>query len=248
MIKLIILIFHTALRFLFIYTGEALAWFLGKQQPRFNLWDILSLLSFIILIFIFFKTFFWYELVTMIISGIITSSIIDFYRDGFKLSENKYIRYIQMFIIFIIFIMLFIISLIFIHYIWKNITSPYNLEYFTKKVALIISQSAIYFKAQNYLIDIFWSYQEWLLSLSTVEHIAALNILGCLIIFFSIISIYTILFSNFLIDYLKIIDRYPILKKFLDLRLKFQRFYLLTNLTYIIVILCGMLYINTFLF
>ena len=144
--------------------------------------------------------------------------------------------------------MLFIISLIFIHYIWKNITSPYNLEYFTKKVALIISQSAIYFKAQNYLIDIFWSYQEWLLSLSTVEHIAALNILGCLIIFFSIISIYAILFSNFLIDYLKIIDRYPILKRFMDLRLKFQRFYLLTNLTYIIIILCGMLYINTFLF
>ena len=57
MLKLIILIFHTALRFLFIYTGEALAWFLGKQQPRFNLLNIILLILGIITIFIYVKIF-----------------------------------------------------------------------------------------------------------------------------------------------------------------------------------------------
>ena len=102
MIKLIILIFHTALRFLFTYIGEALAWFLGKQQPRFNLLNIILLILGIITIFIYVKIFNIYEFIIVLTSGLVSYGIIDFFMDGFKLSENKYIRYIQIFTIFII--------------------------------------------------------------------------------------------------------------------------------------------------
>ena len=80
------------------------------------------------------------------------------------------------------------------------------------------------------------------------ELIAFVSILGCLIIFISLLSIFFVIYSDYLIDKFKIIERFPRLKKIILLRKTFQRFYLILDFSLIIFTLLCVIYIHILMF
>jgi hypothetical protein len=71
-------------------------------------------------------------------------------------------------------------------------------------------------------------------TLSVEENLAITNILGCFVIAITLFSIINIFFGNEIIKSLKLDERFPKIKKFIELRLKFQRYYLFINTLIII--------------
>ena len=76
------------------------------------------------------------------------------------------------------------------------------------------------------------------------ELFAFIHISGCLIIFLSLLSIIGIFYGQFFITYFKINERYPRLKKFFELRRKFQNYYLWFEFTLITIVLVAIIQTN----
>lgn len=111
------------------------------------------------------------------------------------------------------------------------------------------------FGSENNLLDYlknmvnqFHDLNNYMTTLSFEQSVSIVNILGCMIILISLISLVSIFFGNSLIDSLKLEERFPRLKNFIALRLKFQRYYLILDVTIIIGILLGMIFVNILLF
>lgn len=81
-----------------------------------------------------------------------------------------------------------------------------------------------------------------------IQLTATVNLLGSLFIFFSMISIIGIFYGNKIIDTFKIVEKYPRLKSYLDLRFKLQQYYLLTDIFFIMCVLFTMAYINILMY
>lgn len=81
------------------------------------------------------------------------------------------------------------------------------------------------------------SYYEYLDTLTLLEVSSIFHMLIILTVFLFIIDIYCILFANEIISYFRLEKKYPKLEIFFKLRLKFQRYHLLINLFWLIVIL-----------
>ena len=133
------------------------------------------------------------------------------------------------------------IGLIFIIYI---LTSGY-LEIsllFIKEVFNIISQNIDKLdEAKNNFIQIILNinyksfpsleaYYNFLDSLTLLEEAAFLHILYIFLILSMIMNIYSAFFANEIINYFNLEEKYPKLNKFFNLRLQFQRYYLIVNL------------------
>ena len=79
----------------------------------------------------------------------------------------------------------------------------------------------------------------------TLQQLASLShLLAALFILICLFSIIVIIYSDFLLNYLKIEDKYPKLGKIIRYRKKFQQFYLFINLLLIIVTLFAIIFIN----
>lgn len=105
--------------------------------------------------------------------------------------------------------------------------------------------------SSNTFNDIMSQLQEinnYFLTLTFEQGIGLTNILGCIIIGFSTVSIVMIFFGNSIIEYLKLEERYPRLKRLISLRLKFQKYYLMVDFLLIIAVLLAMIYINLLIF
>jgi hypothetical protein len=59
------------------------------------------------------------------------------------------------------------------------------------------------------------------------ETLAAVNLSGCLVVIVSMISIIIVLYSDTLIEKYKIVERYPRLTNIIEIRRKFQKYYLI---------------------
>jgi len=94
------------------------------------------------------------------------------------------------------------------------------------------------------IMNILNDFNNYMYSLPIEQHVAMTTILGCFIICLSLMSILSVLFGNFIVDYFKIDERYPRLKKYFDLRLKLQRFYLILDFSIIIFVLIGIVIMN----
>nr|QWL17543.1 hypothetical protein [Chroogomphus rutilus] len=77
------------------------------------------------------------------------------------------------------------------------------------------------------------------------QNIAFINISGAFFIIFSIFSILTVFYGDYLITKLNLENKYPKLGKFIKLRRKFQHFYILTDASITLIILFIIIYINT---
>ena len=70
-----------------------------------------------------------------------------------------------------------------------------------------------------------------------MQKLAICLIIGNVIILNNLISIIFIFFGDFLIKKFKLVEKFPSLSKIIHLRLKFQRYYLITNITMIFLVI-----------
>nr|WVH38134.1 hypothetical protein [Poriella subacida] len=81
-------------------------------------------------------------------------------------------------------------------------------------------------------------------SLPVDNSLLIFNILASLLILTLLISTLIIFYSNYLIAYFKIGERYPKLKIFLEYRMKFQKFYLFYNIAISAFLLLFIIFLN----
>nr|YP_010977174.1 hypothetical protein UYH48_mgp43 [Daedaleopsis confragosa]WNZ34379.1 hypothetical protein [Daedaleopsis confragosa] len=73
---------------------------------------------------------------------------------------------------------------------------------------------------------------------------AVSHICACIFIFILLFNIITIIYSDYLLKYLKIEDKYPRLGRIIRLRRLFQQYYLVINILLIIITLLATIFIN----
>ena len=88
-------------------------------------------------------------------------------------------------------------------------------------------------------------YKEYLASLSAMEICLVINITSCVFILTCIISILFALSGNYLIDKFSLEKKLPKLSKIIQLRVKFQNYYIIINSVFIILALISLLIVNT---
>lgn len=76
------------------------------------------------------------------------------------------------------------------------------------------------------------------------QNLAMSNILGSMFIIFSLISIISIFYGEKLIIFFDLENRFPKIAKFIQIRRKFQQYYLLMNIGLIIIVLLLIIYVN----
>jgi hypothetical protein len=76
------------------------------------------------------------------------------------------------------------------------------------------------------------------------QNLAMSNILGSMFIIFSLISIISIFYGEKLIIFFDLENRFPKIAKFIQIRRKFQQYYLLMNISLIIIVLLLIIYVN----
>ena len=86
--------------------------------------------------------------------------------------------------------------------------------------------------------------QDFLSTLNFEQTLAFIHLSGSLIIGLSVLSMITIFYSEKLILYFKIEEKYPRFSKYIKLRSKFQHFYFLLDIIFIFFVLIGIVYIN----
>jgi hypothetical protein len=84
-------------------------------------------------------------------------------------------------------------------------------------------------------------------NLSFEDTIYVCHLSGSIAILISIISIITIFYSNQIIEYFKLETKYPRIAKFIQLRRKFQNFYIVIDFIIILFVCVAMIYINLLL-
>lgn len=90
-------------------------------------------------------------------------------------------------------------------------------------------------------------YEEWNLMLNTLtyEQLGALaHIMSATFILLCLITIMGIVYSDFLLVYLKIEEKFPRIGKIIKLRRKFQQFYLFINFMLILLILFAVIFVD----
>ena len=88
------------------------------------------------------------------------------------------------------------------------------------------------------------SLQQFFDGLNYEQNLAMSNILGSMFIIFTLFSIISIFYGDKLITYFDLENKYPKLAKFIQIRRKFQQYYLLMNISLIIIVLLLIIYVN----
>ncbi len=81
-------------------------------------------------------------------------------------------------------------------------------------------------------------------SLSFLETYAIVHLSAVVLIFLSLTSIISIFYGEIIITKLQLTTRFPRLTKIIELRRKFQQFYLITNILTILVVLLAITFVN----
>lgn len=97
-------------------------------------------------------------------------------------------------------------------------------------------------------LEIFNHLQSYYIKLNYFQSFALAHLSGFMFISLSLISLISLYFGDYLIERFNIEDRYPRIFKFVKLRRKFQRFYLILDLSIIFIILILLSILNIMLF
>lgn len=88
------------------------------------------------------------------------------------------------------------------------------------------------------------SYRDFLSTL-TIEQTGALaNIFCGIVIFFCLITLNSIFFSDILLTYFKLEEKYPKIARFIKIRRQFQKFYFIVNSLIILITILAVIFIN----
>lgn len=96
----------------------------------------------------------------------------------------------------------------------------------------------------NPILNIIKDFQEYLGSLNLMELCLVINISSCIFILTCIISIISAIFGNYLIYKFSLEQKLPKLSKLIQLRVKFQRYYVIINSVLIILTILFLITIN----
>ena len=106
--------------------------------------------------------------------------------------------------------------------------------------------------ASNLFIDNFSvlieNFHDFLSSLTLVQHFSLVNILIGTLVLNSLTTIIFIFYSDFLIKFFNLEQKFPSLSKFIKIRKKFQQFYFLLNILIIIIAIGFMIFVNYLMF
>lgn len=100
----------------------------------------------------------------------------------------------------------------------------------------------------GYLSEMKESIESFLATLSTEQLGCISNLMGLVKIFGGMLSITTILFSQYFIDSFKLEERFPKLAKYLKFRQTIDKYYLIFNFVLIYLILILYVALNVFMF
>lgn len=89
-------------------------------------------------------------------------------------------------------------------------------------------------------------YQDWFNTLTLEQKGAMVHISSSVLILFLLSSIFTVFYSDLIIKYFNLSDKYPRLKKYIELRRTFQQYYFLFNFIAICIILLLLILINLY--
>jgi hypothetical protein len=87
--------------------------------------------------------------------------------------------------------------------------------------------------------------QDFLSVLNFEQTLAFVHLSGSFVIALCLLSLFTVFYSDKLIIYFKLEEKFPRIGKYIQLRRKFQHYYFLINVFIIIFILIGIVYVNT---
>jgi len=97
-------------------------------------------------------------------------------------------------------------------------------------------------------LDIFNQIQTYFNTLNVFQTLALSHIFAIILIFILLIDLISIYFSNYLIEKFNTKEKYPRIYKLLEIRRKFQTFYLIKDMIIILVALIALFIINIMLF
>jgi hypothetical protein len=113
------------------------------------------------------------------------------------------------------------------------------------EISNIFNQTKNKFIGDNPIIKIINDFKEYLSSLSLMEICLIINISSCVFILTCIISILFAISGNYLIDKFSLEQKLPKLKKIIQLRVKFQHYYVFINSVFIILAILSLILVNT---
>lgn len=90
--------------------------------------------------------------------------------------------------------------------------------------------------------------QEYLSSLTLIQNLTILNISIGTLILNALVTIILIYYSDFLIGYFKLEEKFPKLSKYIKIRKKFQQFYFFVNVVVIIMAVAALIFANYLVF
>lgn len=123
----------------------------------------------------------------------------------------------------------------------EAINFEYYLNNLTREVIKLVEQGKFKkFIDSDKIIEFFNNIN----NLSFEQTVYLTHLSGSLSILLCVISILGITYSNYLIDYFKLETKYPGIAKFIQLRKKFQQYYIMIDVSIILFVCLGMIYIN----
>jgi hypothetical protein len=96
----------------------------------------------------------------------------------------------------------------------------------------------------NPIFIVIKDFKEYLASLSAMELCLVINITSCVFILTCIVSILFAFSGNYLIDKFLLEQKLPKLSKIIQLRVKFQHYYVIINSVFIILAILSLIFVN----
>jgi len=97
---------------------------------------------------------------------------------------------------------------------------------------------------QNYIQGFMDSWNGFVHQLTIEQYVSVVHIITSITLLTCLFNIIIIIYSDFLINYFKIEEKYPKFGRLIKLRRKFQHLSLLWNIIFIVFISCSIIYIN----
>jgi len=126
-----------------------------------------------------------------------------------------------------------------IHHMYESVNNKF--DSFINKINTLLNNS----DNKSQYLD---SLQSFFDGLNFVQNLAIVHISGSMVIFFSLINIISVFYGDKLIRFFDLENKFPKISKFIQIRRKFQQYYLLMNIGLIFIILLIITYINIIVF
>lgn len=126
-----------------------------------------------------------------------------------------------------------------IHNMYESVNNKF--DSFINKINTLLNNS----NNKSQYLD---SLQSFFDGLNYEQNLAIVHISGSMFILFSLISIISIFYGDKLIIFFDLENRFPKIAKFIQIRRKFQQYYLIINIGLIFIVLLIMIYINIIVF